>query len=82
MSRQEVGQQHHRRQAVAGQEPDPLNHGLEAHLQSWKLILESHVAYWGPGRKHQVVVRVGPHDCPVLPPAVPLAGADRHNVGN
>jgi hypothetical protein len=46
------------------------------HLQLWKLIPENFVARWGPSGKHQAVGRVGPHDRPVLPPAVPPAGAD------
>jgi hypothetical protein len=67
---------------VASQEPDPLNHGLEGYLQSRKLILENFVACWSPSGKHRAVVWVSPHDRPVLPPTVPLVGANHRNVGN
>jgi hypothetical protein len=67
---------------MAGQKLDPLDHGLKGHLPQWKLLLEILVACWGSSRKHKTVVGVNPHDRPVLPAAVPLTGANCHNMSN
>jgi hypothetical protein len=67
---------------MASQKSDPLDLGLEGHLPLRKLLLDIFVACWSPSGKHQVVMGVTPHDYPVLPVAVPLAGANRCNIRN
>jgi hypothetical protein len=67
---------------MARQKLDPTNHEIEGCLPLWKLLPEIPVAYWCPSRKHQTVMGVGQHDCPVLAPVVPLVRANCRNVAN
>jgi hypothetical protein len=67
---------------VASQKLDPLDLGIEGRLLQRKLLLEIPTTCWHSSGKHQVVVGVSPHGHLVLPPVVPLAWANSHNIRN
>jgi hypothetical protein len=74
--RQEIKQHHHRRQALLHQELDPLDHGVVGALQIKNPLPMGALAHWGTDQQLQPVVGVDLHNHPVLPPVVPLAGAE------
>jgi hypothetical protein len=75
-------QHHHRRQAMTGQKSDPLDNGLEACLKPRKLLPMISIACWSSSGKHQAIMGVDLHNRLVLPPMVPLAGTNRHNISS
>jgi hypothetical protein len=78
--RQEVMQHYHQCQAFLIQELDPRQHGVISSLYVWDILPIRAARHWRRGRHHQSVVGVYLHDHPVLPPVVPLAGAEGDNV--